>query len=1359
MAASPRTPDVDGIFAEELLELLKEGSTKTNFSVKNVQITPKDLSDLSAVIRTSTTLRSISLCGTRLNNSTQLIDLFEAIKANKSIESLDFSDNSFGDDGVELIADVVQARHNIRTVVLTNCGISFEGCDRLRNMLTLNKKVEVLDVSENPQVMDDGVKLICQGLLDAPLGESTHIKKLFLGNVAMGDEACKIMGSVLASSSELEVLDLKDNNIRKNGVKFLCHGLAKKRSRSLKRLDLSENLIGDEGVGFVTKRIGVNSGVKELLLRDVGMKTESFKKLCSAVANSDFVEKLAVGSNPIDSDSVANVSIELLNNSSSLESLDLSKIKLSKEDVKSLGEFLGHRIRCRLRVLNLSGTGIDDEGAVYIAQGLMGNMGLEELDVTSNPFGPKGARSFAKTFRRAKNLKVFRVTGQSRILAEGENYLAECLKYNKTIEIRGASRELDYLTNFTKHGKAFEYDSRGRIVGWSEEAWEVVKRGCGQIIATVLYSMEKEEFKWFKQNVVKNSRNVVKQDMFEYVLRHAESPALDVVAAFVNKLGIALDDPCASKATAAMAKEYRKSDDATYRSVAKEHAKDPMVREMVKNNRLFLGRYLTENGPAIHETHEVVRFLGKDTLGVGKDKNKKIFVQIYEDDMDYLREVTARKDLKDQLNAAGPFALYDTLLKEIEFHEEQNCISFLSNITDLRHCVNNLGVTAGYNIHETMFLAKRAAQCLGTINNLGRIHGDFRPRNFVKVAAKRMGTDPVGRTGKKVQLPDKWVVFDLSKSMSHGDPALLRMNSAYLPPEVARVTFNKNFSEKQMPIANEKMDVWSFGVVLYQLLTGVPLFHAESNTDRIYKSEERLELMNWINLDESRQRLILHRAAESKFRNKTTFERIKNAAVDLVNWCLQGDPFNRPSFNDILSHPFFVYRTNVNYTEVDLLLGWYKKIGADMGLASHKNNRTHAHIVNAKSKECADVFTSIKLLYSKVGCKVTSDVEDWKLDIQKRREKVQKSRTLIILLEKGVFWRPSIMKKLLWAMDSIETQNLILLDISTAFTSAEKFDFDEYLAELESKEGQKKLDTLVKSLSPLKEKVDLKQIKFKNSKSWLKKYILDQVNEYIFSLKDKVVPYRTRDFQTQAMVNEMLKRSGFIAEPMLSAFNLFDLDKTLYTEVEEEKKQSAVKILILYNEETEKLRTDALSLRKELLKLESSATKPQISLIANPADIFKHFEMSTERSVSKSGKVSSTRILQAECQTLALCLVSEGFYEVFREQMLLLNNARGLVSVVPICYDSFNPSSGVAKEEVLNLGLENKSVLQKLQDEKSYIPLPKAKRNLQYESDAAMNFILKEAGKAIELTRANESKDENDVYTRYTKSNLFESVY
>jgi len=462
---------------------------------------------------------------------------------------------------------------------------------------------------------------------------------------------------------------------------------------------------------------------------------------------------------------------------------------------------------------------------------------------------------------------------------------------------------------------------------------------------------------------------------------------------------------------------------------------------------------------------------------------------------------------------------------------------------------------------------------------------------------------------------------------------------------------------------------------------------------------------------------------------------------------------------------------------VDLLLGWYKKIGSDISTAQHKNNRTHAHVVNTVSKATADIYETLKFYYTKAGCKITNDSEDWKLDIGKKKEKVQKAKTLIVLLEKDIFWRREIIQKLLWSMDSVETNNLILIDISTAYTNAERFDFDEYINELESDEGKKRLDNIVKSLTPIEEKLSLSQLPYPQSASlskerkWLRSYLVDEINEYIMSLKDKVIPYRTREFQTQAMVNEILRRSGFVDIFKVTKSTLVDPpkqeeEKNNEEEVKEkeEKEKKSIKILILYNEETnqvtaDKILSDAQALRKKLCLLGNKETKVDVVLIGEAEDVYKHFKMEISREEDTEGNFSVNRVLSAETMTLVLCMVSQGFYDVYREQVVLLNSAKGLVSVVPISYGHYDVTKTTAMEEVLNLGLENSTILEKLKDNRSYIPLPGCEKNLQYETDAAISYIMKEAKGLVDLTKKNEEKDENDAYVRYSKTNFFAAVH
>eukprot|EP00511_Aplanochytrium_stocchinoi_P002084 CAMPEP_0204825456 /NCGR_PEP_ID=MMETSP1346-20131115/3341_1 /ASSEMBLY_ACC=CAM_ASM_000771 /TAXON_ID=215587 /ORGANISM="Aplanochytrium stocchinoi, Strain GSBS06" /LENGTH=1358 /DNA_ID=CAMNT_0051953099 /DNA_START=53 /DNA_END=4129 /DNA_ORIENTATION=- len=1339
-------------FNRELEQLGKNGedaesSCKEVFQFIGYHLASKDLNKLADYLKTKYLLTLI-LNGTQILQSGAVV-LAESLKNNTFLQLLDLSNNPLADNGVTALCGVFKYNQTLEELILQKCSFTADGAASIGEMLSKNKTLTVLDVSRNA-ISDDGVRDICHGIIETTVGDASQLMRIDMKGCFMGDEGAKHIGSIIGTVATLRDVDLSNNNIGENGAKFLAHGLLRNNIAQiegeetefsldgLETLNLDYNELTDAGVIALARVLPANHTLKNLSLKGVGMKKEGLEVLCANIAETNIMEKLFIGENQIEKDTVSEPITKMLNSMDALNELSISGIHLSEEDVKTIGEFLSTNNQCRLAKLYMSDCDIDDDGAGYIAQGIKFNTDLKVLDVTSNSFKARGARLFAKTFERAKSLDEFHITGASRIGAEGENHLARTLRYNQRLVIKGSASELDYMSDFVHKGKAFKTNPEtGEIEDWSDEAWVVVKRGAGAIIGTVINLLDEDDFKIFKEEICSEKRNVVNQTMFEYVLRHSEAPVIDTVTTFLNKCGMDWDQECGSRASKSLASTLDKSDDAIYRMVADKYCKDPRVKSLAMESELYLGRYKKTTGQPTYKTKEAKRFLATDLGAEGGVE--KVFVQEYTDDDDFQREVLAREDMRNQLKAGGPFAIYDFVLRERCVHEESLVISYNRSVHDLRHSIENLGVCAGYDIKQTVFLARRAAETLGAVNNLGRIHGDFRPRNFYMVAKERIGDDPRGR-GKKV-LPPKWVLFDMCKSVPHGTKVLLREDSAYLPPEVARVTFNTKMHEKQLPLANEKMDVWCFGVVLYQLLTGQHLFHMETPTDKLYRRNERSELMNWICLDEKRQSLVLHRANEAKWPNPTMFKKILETAKDLVVWCLQGNPHNRPKFNDILSHPFFDYRKMVRLQDVDLLLGWYEAMGLKKADSSSKNNRTHAHIINTSPKECRDVTRSLKGYYRAAGCRVTTDYDDWSRNIDKRKELTDKAQCLLVLMTKDVFFNPKLLQYFIWALDCPETSSIVFLDVSTANTGAEKFDFEQF--ELEWHKGKsKKMEALVESLHPMPDFLNLEtldvHIKKKKSKSGLKQLLQEKVYPEIERLYERMMPYRTRAFQGQAMIDEILIRSGFYPIGQTRSLDLLPAKKK-----EEEEKTN---VLILWNEESEdkKLREDVMKLRQKMLGLKKGNCK--VSVIGTPGEVYNFFDRTEEGE------------LKSEGSTVIICMASKGFYDAYKGTLIELNEAKGAVSLIPIAYNEWNPASTEALNEISNSGITATSFLEGIKNPNSYIPLPHARKGLEYEMNASLSYILDEASKRLAVSERNEKKQEDQAYAQYT-SNILNTAY
>jgi len=173
-------------------------------------------------------------------------------------------------------------------------------------------------------------------------------------------------------------------------------------------------------------------------------------------------------------------------------------------------------------------------------------------------------------------------------------------------------------------------------------------------------------------------------------------------------------------------------------------------------------------------------------------------------------------------------------------------------------------------VDDALRLALQIAEALEAAHDKGVVHRDLKPANVminrdgqVKVLdfglAKAFATDPDGaRPGNSPAL-----------SVAMTQAGLVLGTAGYMAPEQA-----------SGQATDQRADIWAFGVVLYEMLTGLPLFSGESVPHilaEVLKTEP-----DWSRLPPNlhpRLRLLLERCLTKKPRNR--YHSIADARVDI----------------------------------------------------------------------------------------------------------------------------------------------------------------------------------------------------------------------------------------------------------------------------------------------------------------------------------------------------------------------------------------------------------------------------------------------------------------------------------------------
>eukprot|EP01043_Picozoa_sp_COSAG02_P010791 COSAG02_NODE_387_length_23294_cov_52.630610_13_plen_1964_part_00 len=443
---------------------------------------------------------------------------------------------------------------------------------------------------------------------------------------------------------------------------------------------------------------------------------------------------------------------------------------------------------------------------------------------------------------------------------------------------------------------------------------------------------------------------------------------------------------------------------------------------------------------------------------------------------------------------------------------------------------------AGYDFQSIRQAITEVLLCIKKLHDSGLCHGDIKQRNILRV-----GNDDGDGDGDDAE--KQWILCDMDASTQFGQPIGAKTSSAYAPPELAQRKLTKS-SEGLGVVesAEPSFDIWSVGVVIFELCSGRTLFSQDTNNDELIEWSAWQILSTWHTITDEQLMPVLKdaRTQDGGVVDATTIKAAKN----LIRWCLKGDSAARPqNIDQVISHAFFKTGQQVaRKAGVEEQFLTFETIAESAEEIFHKwkcpiqrrllPQQYHAFISHSQA-DASGTASTLYYAYRRSGVHAWLDMREKDVTLAGMRKGVYDSDIFVLILSQHVLAQWFCQQEILAALEFGKKIQIILEQEQRFFP----FDVAAWTAvrhAMSQNDG---------AFEPLSSPASIRRDT--NSKGLFVRMVSNTINiptevpEQICKAIDEclsdAITYRRRDFEFDAMMHALCKRNGLILSAPPSA--------------------------------------------------------------------------------------------------------------------------------------------------------------------------------------------------------------------------------